>query len=69
MIRIYKCPSGGGVRQYQPGTDNMICPNCKNMQPISVVDQKTAGAHILRVIQQDRLIFLLYQRFPACLKL
>lgn len=42
MIRIYKCPSCGGVLQYQSGTDNMICPNCKNMQPISVVDQKTA---------------------------
>lgn len=42
MIRIYKCPSCGGVLQYRPGTDEMVCPNCKNTQAIGTVLQMSA---------------------------
>ncbi|MBR6322811.1 MAG: hypothetical protein IKR59_08075 [Lachnospiraceae bacterium] len=42
MIRIFKCPNCGGSLHYHPGTDEMICPNCRTTQPISEVNQKAA---------------------------
>ncbi len=54
MIRIYKCPSCGGALQYRPGTDEMICPNCRNTQAISAVDQKGADGKPVGLTGQER---------------
>lgn len=40
MIHIYKCPNCGSSLQYQPGTAEMVCPNCRQSQTIQAVLQK-----------------------------